>query len=524
MKHFLLLYLSLFSLCLQAELILIENGKILDDTFKQGKWLHADGKLKGNGPGNSLNSIKSIADGDFIFSAKLQIKELQSTASGLQLGGNLFGFDNRSGKFFLEGKDFPNLKMPKTASLIKSNEAFELTVQREDKTLRFMIDGKEVASFHFHSKKVSSFGFRPHRNSMEVSSLVFVEGKLVPAPVLDYVFACGEEGHKSYRIPSLIRTKKGSLLAFAEGRVHNWHDSGDINLVQKTSTDNGKTWSKLKIIRDIKQTAGNPCPIVDRKTGRIIMVFCEMDHHEHHVIQGKSKRRVFVMHSDDDGETWSEPKNITAQANPKDKYRWLASGPGVGIQIRKGKHKGRLVVPMANTIEHTYGVHTIYSDDLGQTWKASNQIEKGCNESQLVETKNGQLMLNMRMQSHGTGTRGLSYSKNGGKTWSKLQADDELNDPTCQASIIRYKGLLLFSNPATGGRNGMSIRISKNFGETWPIKKLIYPLSSAYSNLAISRDKHVLCLFEGGSTDYAHHGIALIRTPLKELLQGSKDK
>ena len=336
-------------------------------------------------------------------------------------------------------------------------------------------------------------------------------------PKLKYIFASGKEGHKSYRIPSLITTKKGTLLAFAEGRVHSVHDSGDINLVMKRSKDNGKTWSKLKIIRDIKKTAGNPCPIVDKKTGRIIMVFCEMDHHEAHVMAGKSKRRVFVMSSTNDGKRWSKPKEITKQANPEGKYDWLASGPGVGIQIQKGKHKGRLVVPMANSIGRQYGVHCIYSDNLGKTWKASERIPGGCNEAQLVELKKGTLMLNMRMQQGSKGKRGIAYSKDAGVTWSDLEHDDELYDSICQASIIRHKKLLIFSNPGKWGRKEMTIRISKNYGKTWPYKTLIYPYSSGYSCLAVTKDKQVACLFEGGAPgNYAAHGIAMIIKPLKQ--------
>jgi len=340
-------------------------------------------------------------------------------------------------------------------------------------------------------------------------------------PELDYVFACGNDGYKSYRIPSVIKTTKGTLLASCEGRVHGAHDSGNIDLVMKRSTDHGKTWSKLTILRDIKQTAGNPCSVVDQKSGRVVMIFCEMNHHEAHIIQGKSSRRVFTIFSDDDGLTWSPPVNITESVNPNNQYQWLASGPGIGIQIQHGKHQGRMVIPFANTSNKAFGVHTIFSDDFGKNWKASNLIQGGCNESQLVELSDGRLMLNMRMQQGRRGHRGISYSSDGGTTWGPLGFDTHLNDPACQASIISYQGkthrILLFSNPATGGRNGMTIKVSADDAKTWPLKKLIYPRSSGYSSLVITDDNYVLCLFEGGPANYSQSGIASVRLPLKQL-------
>lgn len=522
MRLFVLAMLMMCGSAIGKEIALIKDGKILDGSFIAKNWTESGGKLMGTDKSTPLQSVKSIGEGDFSIKTVLSIKELKGSASGFMLGGNLLGFDSRSGDFFLEGKEFAQKSLPKTATLIESNKEFALVVTRKKKLLKFTINGEKLTEFKFHDKKVSGFGLRPHRNNMTVTSLTF-DGILINPPKLKYVFACGDDGYKSYRIPSLIKTNKGTLLAFAEGRVHSWHDSGDIDLVMKRSTDDGNTWSKLQVVRDIKQTAGNPCPIVDQKTGRIVMVFCEMDHHEYHVMEGKSDRRVFVTYSEDDGKTWSEPKNITKQVNPGKKYNWLASGPGVGIQLKRGKHKGRLVVPMANSIKNKYGVHTIYSDDCGKSWKVSDLIEGGCNESQLVELNDGRLMLNMRMQQNSRGYRGVAFSKDDGATWSKFEHDDELNDPTCQASIIRYKDLLVFSNPATGGRNGMTLRTSKDFGKSWSKGLLVYPHSSGYSCLAVTKDKKVACLFEGGVGGYAQHGIAIVRKSLSELLKTTQD-
>ena len=504
----------------QATETLIRNGEIKSKEISAKSWELNGTQLTASGVGNLLSCRNLIAGGDFTIEAKLTLKELNGSAASLMLGSSHFGLDGRGKKLFLEGLDFPKNDLGSNATYLKAGKEFALTITRKSDQLTITIDGKEVTSFKYHNNEISGFGLRPHRNTMSVSELTF-DGKFAKVPELDFVFACGDDGHKSYRIPSVIKTKKGTLIASCEARVHNAHDSGDINLAIKRSTDHGKTWSKLTILRDIKQTAGNPCPVVDQETGRIVMVFCEMDHYEAHVIQGKSERRVFTTFSDDDGITWSDPVNITESVNPDGKYNWLAAGPGVGIQIQHGEHKGRMVVPFANTSKKDFGVHTIYSDDKGKTWKASNFINGGCNESQLVELSDGRLMLNMRMQHGRRGYRGISYSKDGGEKWSELTYDDELNDSTCQASIITHEGdnkrYTIFSNPATGGRNGMTIKVSTDDGETWPLKKLIYPRSAGYSCIVVTDDNHLLCLFEGGPNHYAESGIAAIRVPLVEL-------
>lgn len=499
---------------------LIKNGKLKSETISAREWTSKGKSISAEGTGQELSVKNIIGEGDFTIEADLTLEKLNGSAASFMLGSGHFIFDGRGEKFVLEGGDFPNGDIGSSKGIITPGKEFKFTVERNSNMLIFSIDDKKIKSFTYTKGIIHTFGFRPHRNKMSLRNVVF-DGDLKDFAKLDYVFACGDDGYKSYRIPSIIKTKKGTLLASCEGRVNHSGDSGNIDLVLKRSTDNGKTWSKIKVIRDIKQTAGNPCPVVDQETGRITMVFCEMDHHEGHVIAGKSDRRVFTMYSDNDGVTWSRPIKITKSVNPGGKYNWLAAGPGISIQIQKGKYKGRLVVPFANTIGHDFGVHTIYSDDKGETWKASNNITGGCNESQLVELSNGDLMLNMRMQTHSKGYRGLSFSKDGGETWSELEHDDELKDPRCQGSIITHQGdkkrYLIFSNPATGGRNGMTIQVSANDGKTWPVEKLIYPLSSGYSNVVVTDDDHVLCLFEGGPANYSLSGIASIRMPLAEL-------
>jgi len=223
------------------------------------------------------------------------------------------------------------------------------------------------------------------------------------------VFVSGTDGYHTYRIPSLIITKKGTLLAFCEGRKKSRSDSGDIDLLLKRSEDAGKTWSKQYVVWDDNaNTCGNPCPVVDQQTGTIflLMTWNRGDDREEAIKKGTSKdtRRVRVSQSDDDGATWSKPLEITDTAK-RPEWRWYATGPGVGIQLQKGPWKGRLVIPCDHSIVSPddpdgYNSHVIISDDHGKTWTIAGIISPKVNECQVVELADGTLMINMRNYRH----------------------------------------------------------------------------------------------------------------------------
>ena len=341
---------------------------------------------------------------------------------------------------------------------------------------------------------------------------------------LPFLFPCGEAGYKSFRIPAIVRTPQGTLLAFAEGRKHHAGDAGDIDLVMKRSTDNGTTWSDLRVVADHgDHVAGNPCPVVDEKSGRVFLIFCTSETSESALMQGQGRRAIWIQSSDDDGQKWSPPRDISQGIYPDD-WRWYATGPCSGIQIQQGAHKGRLVAPANHSVfengGNTYRSHCIYSDDLGRTWQLGESAGPGSNESQIAEAGDNRLYQNMRMQSHGQGVRAFRYSEDGGKTWTGLEHDAALKCPVCQGSVIRdysAPGRLFFSNPATGGRNGMTIRVSEDGGKTWPCSKRVLGSSSAYSGLVITADDHVGILYEGGYRSYAEEGIIFQRFSKDEL-------
>ena len=278
------------------------------------------------------------------------------------------------------------------------------------------------------------------------AGLLFTPGMTRAEPATGKpVFTSGRDGYHTYRIPALAVTNRGTVLAFCEGRRHGRGDSGDIDLLVKRSTDNGTTWSRQQVIRnDAANTCGNPCVVVDRQTGVIwlLSTWNRGDDSEGRIINRTSHdtRRVFVLYSTDDGLTWSKPRPITDEVK-RPQWTWYATGPGSGIQIRQGPHKGRLIIPCDHIEARTkhYYSHVIYSDDHGKTWRlGGSSTRPGTNECQVVELTGGRLMLNMRNYDRAQKTRQVAISEDGGLTWKNQHFDPALVEPICQAAIERY--------------------------------------------------------------------------------------
>ncbi|MFO0967000.1 MAG: exo-alpha-sialidase [Gemmataceae bacterium] len=334
------------------------------------------------------------------------------------------------------------------------------------------------------------------------------------------VFESGKEGYHTFRIPSLLVTPKGTLLAFCEGRKNSSSDTGDIDLVLKRSTDGGKTWGPMQIVWDDgANTCGNPCPVVDRKTGVIWLL---LTHNfgadtEAKIVAGtsKGKRTVWVAQSEDDGLTWSRPVEITKDVSRPD-WTWYATGPGVGIQTKSG----RLVVPCDNKLAGTKAkqAHVIYSDDAGNTWKLGGVVGPGCNESQIVELSDGALNLNIRSYRGGR-CRLVALSNDGGASFGEPVEDKALVEPVCQASILGHPGkpgFVLFSNPASRKRENMTVRLSTDDARTWSGSLVLHAGPAAYSCLAVLSDGSIACLYERGVKN-AYETITLATFPLAAL-------
>ena len=329
---------------------------------------------------------------------------------------------------------------------------------------------------------------------------------------LKYIFKSGSEGYNTFRIPSIITTDSGVVLAFAEGRKNSSSDSGDIDLVLKRSIDGGKTWGDLIIIRDDStNVCGNPSPVIDRKTGKIFLLstWNRGDDTESEIINMTSvdTRRVYVMNSIDEGLSWSKPIEITDKVK-KPNWTWYATGPVHGIQIREGSKKGRMIIPCDHIEANTkkYYSHIIYSDDGGSSWNIGGTTPQDqVNECCVAEIGKGKLILNMRNYDRTQMNRKISISNDYGESWGDIYDDKALVEPICQASILRYsfKGYgrndLLFINPADKNKRlNMTLRLSNDLGRTWKGEFILHEGPSAYSDITKLRNGNVGCLFEAG--------------------------
>jgi sialidase-1 len=340
------------------------------------------------------------------------------------------------------------------------------------------------------------------------------------------IFVSGQDGYHTYRIPSLLVTNKGTLLAFCEGRKKSNSDSGDIDLLLKRSFDGGTTWTKSQIVWDDgANTCGNPCPVQDAKTGTIWLL---LTHNlgrdsEAQIVNGTSKgtRTVWASKSDDDGTSWSKPVEITKDVKQPN-WTWYATGPGVGIQLKNG----RLVIPCDNMVAGTrvMQAHVIFSDDGGKTWKLGGVVGPHCDESQVVELPDGQLLLNIRSY-RGHNCRLVAFSRDRGETFANPVEDKTLIEPVCQASLLSYPGRsgeILFSNPASIRREKMTVRYSPEGGKTWPHAKVLHQGPAAYSCLGVLPDGNIACLYERGNRN-PYETITLARLSLGELTSHPDD-
>lgn len=344
----------------------------------------------------------------------------------------------------------------------------------------------------------------------------------------------------AFRIPGLIRTRKGTLLGVFDARYDNEVDlCRDIDVAVVRSTDGGQTWSLPKVNMDsgpgMDNGCGDPCILQDKK-GRVWMqaLACHFAPGARAINASGTGTAVDktgqweMVYSDDEGKTWSKIMNVTGQVK-KDEWHLILAGPGNGICMKNGT----IVFP-AQIWQHNASPNcrsTIcYSSNGGKSWKMGTGVPAKTSECQVVELKDGSLMLNCRNEAYG-GKRIVYVTRDMGETWEAHESNSKtLNDPTCQASLVaiqskKYGRLLLFSNPWIHGRSNMSIRASRDEGVTWS-DGVLYDARACmgYSCIAMTDPDHVGIIYEtchkNGETDY--RGIGFIRLPLQTVVTGEE--
>lgn len=332
-------------------------------------------------------------------------------------------------------------------------------------------------------------------------------------------------GYHNYRIPSLLVTKNGTTLAVMEGREDMNHDHAKNDIVLKRSTDSGNSWSSPAIIVSAGDNVVMNPVLVQSANGTIILTYIYFPEKRHssnrsHGVKqvdpglvGNSIEKVFMVKSKDEGLTWSAPEEITSIAKSNNHSLHAISGPGVGVTLKNGKFKDRIIIPMSETFlrkgKKTSNNYALYSDDNGKNWKHGEAMppsikgKSGGNEIQMVELEGGAIMASIRNRDY----RLVSKSYDGGKTWSRLEEHPELIDTGSMSPLLRYRfskgnipGVLIHvgvTGRLDGNKRGKAIiALSYDDGESWPVQKPLYNAAFDYSSLAIMPDGTIGMLAE----------------------------
>lgn len=348
------------------------------------------------------------------------------------------------------------------------------------------------------------------------------------------IFEAEQGGYAHYRVPAIVVSPAGTVMVVTEARASERGDWGLQDILMVRSRDGGRTWDEPRKIVALEgepeqneaalaqglaepgvTTYNNIVPIVDAEENLVHFLFCS------------AYKRAYYMRSADDGETFSEPVDITETFERfRDEYDWkvIATGPGHGIR----HSNGRLIVPVwlsDGTAGHAHRpsiVSTIYSDDSGATWERGDVVVrhpdlKNPSETLAVELSGGGVMLNIRHESPNH-RRAVTVSPDGAAGWSELRFDEALFEPICMASLLRVGDALVFANPdskeprdpenpeGNWKRHNLTVRLSQDEGATWPYERVIEPGVSGYSDLAAGPDGTIYLVYEDGTpTDRGTH-------------------
>jgi sialidase-1 len=349
------------------------------------------------------------------------------------------------------------------------------------------------------------------------------------------LFEARTAGYTLYRIPGILVTGRGTILAWCEARKAKGWDWDPIDVLLRRSTDGGRTWDAARPIAIAPADAVYNPAAISHKLGGVGVtlnnpVLIAGPDSTVHFLYCVNYARCFYRRSNDDGQTFSPPIEITATFDKfRPEYNWqvIGPGPGHGIRLSSGPHEGRLIVPTwlslgtGNNGHHPDWTATVFSDDDGKTWARGDFFARSTpdiidpSETVAVQLSDGRVMVNSRTDTPGK-RRLVTISPDGATHWSNPAYDPALFDPVCFASMIRLpgapngpkQGRLVFCNPnsetKSNGksvmkpRRNLTLRLSEDDGKTWPISKVLDPGTAGYSDLAAGADGTIYCLYERG--------------------------
>lgn len=324
------------------------------------------------------------------------------------------------------------------------------------------------------------------------------------------VFEMNTDGSRYYRIPALAVAADGTLIAVADKRGDALNDlPNTISVVARRSTDNGDTWSDAVTLAQgdkvAGKTYGDPAVVVDRATGTILVLFCGDKGFWDSRYHPSLRQGLYMVKSTDNGLTWTEPVRFDSQIY---KTNWQGGfvASGSATQLASGRIMCVVNAHTSTSAGNNQEQYAIWTDDLGETWHAGSRPATPAgngNESKLLELEDGSLLMSIRWY----GFRAYAVSTDGGDTWGPLASWLDMQSADCNGDIIRYSGSdsgrsrILHSVPNSLVRENVSVFLSYDEAQTWPVRKTIYDGYSAYSSMAVLPDGQIGCLVEEGKWD-----------------------
>ena len=314
------------------------------------------------------------------------------------------------------------------------------------------------------------------------------------------IYRPGDYGSTNYRIPAVITAKDGSIVAVTDKRKYNEGDlPQDIDIVCNRSTDGGLTWSEpytIALGTGVNHGFGDCALAWSNDENGLIAAF----------VGGvglwnstpSNPIRSYIARSYDNGQTWTEPEDIThfifgANCIVPEHQTWRASFFGSGNGLRTSTGRIMFVAAIREGAAQSLNNYAVYSDDNGLTWQVSGRASVGGDEAKVTELVDGRILMSIRH----SGNRWYNISEDGGETWQPTTSTwTDIVAPACNGDLIRYtsvnqghdKNRLLHSVPYGTSREKVTVYVSYDEGETWPVSKCIVPYSSAYSSLCILPD------------------------------------